>query len=448
VIEDLSRNRLTVFFRLLLAIPHLIWLFLWTLGVVFVAFVAWFIVLFRGQMPDGLHRFFTMYVRYLTHVYAYLHLAANPFPGFLGEDGYEVDVEFDPPERQNRWTVAFRIILAVPAIALSSVLGSGMGGGGSSSYSNDTSTYGLEALGVLSTCAFLIWFYALVKGRAPEGLSRLQWYCLHYGAQTAAYVLLVTGRYPTSDPERVGVPWPGPEHPIRLAHEPDDGTRSRLTVFFRLLLAIPHLVWLALWGVVVFFAAIVNWLVTLIRGQAPESLHGFFAAYVRYTTHVLAFLFLVSNPFPGFAGAAGSYPVDVQTPAPGRQDRVTVGFRIFLAIPAILVNSALSGALIVAAFLGWFASLATGRMPDGLRKLGLFALRYNAQTTAYGYLLLTDRYPYAGPPADAMPAGTSEPGMWPSLDEPAGDQPASPGFASDDPRGGWVQSPFGTETND
>jgi uncharacterized protein DUF4389 len=446
VIEDLSRNRLTVFFRLLLAIPHLIWLFLWTLGVIFVAFIAWFVVLFRGQMPDGLYRFFTMYIRYLTHVNAYLHLAANPFPGFLGEDAYEVDVEFDPPAPQNRWTVGFRIFLAVPAIALASVLGSGLSGG--SSYSNDTTTYGLEAAGVLSTCAFLIWFYALVKGRAPEGLSRLQWYCLHYGAQAAAYVLLVTPRYPTSDPERVGVPWPAPEHPIRLTHDPDDGTRTRLTVFFRLLLAVPHLVWLVLWGIVVVVAGVVNWIVTLIQGRAPESLHRFFAAYVRYVTHVFAFLTLVSNPFPGFAGVAGSYPVDVQVPAPERQDRVTVGFRIFLAIPAFMINSALGGALFVAAFLGWFASLFTGRMPAGLRRLGLFALRYNAQTSAYGYLLLTDRYPYAGPPADALPAGTGDPGMWPTLDQPRGDPPESPGFASDDPRGAWVRSPFDTETHD
>jgi hypothetical protein len=36
----------------------------------------------------------------------------------------------------------------------------------------------------------------------------------------------------------------------------DDLQRSRLTVFFRLLLALPHLVWLFLWGVVTFFAAL------------------------------------------------------------------------------------------------------------------------------------------------------------------------------------------------
>jgi hypothetical protein len=434
VIEDLERNRLTVFFRLLLTIPHFVWLGIWTIGVVFVAFIAWFIVLFRGQMPDGLHRFFTMYIRYATHVNAYLNLAANPFPGFLGENGYEVDLEFDPPARQNRWKTGFRFVLVIPALIFASVLGGGASGGFSTGAASD----GLQATGVLSACAFLIWFYALVKGRAPEGLARLQWYCLHYGAQTAAYALLLTDGNPTIDPESVGVPWPAPEHPIRLVHEPDDGTRSRLTVFFRLLLAVPHIVWLTLWGIVVLLVAIVNWLVTLIRGQSPDALHRFIAAYTRYQTHVFAFIALVANPFPGFAGTAGSYPVDVAIAEPKPQTRVGVGFRLILAFPAFIISSALGTALWVSAFLGWFAALFTGRMPNGLRKLGLLALRYNAQAAAYGYGLLTDRYPYAGPPADAVPDGTTEPGFWPGLDAPETTPPARTGFASDDPRGSWV----------
>jgi hypothetical protein len=444
VVEDLQRSRLTVFFRLLLAIPHFIWLFIWTFGVLFVAIVAWFVVLIRGQMPDGMHRFFAMYLRYATHVYAYVSLAANPFPGFVGDRSYEVDVEFDPPARQNRWKTAFRLILAIPALILVSVLeGGGVGGGSSSSSDSSTWQGGVEATGVLTACAFLMWFYALATGRAHEAIARLQFYVLHYGAQVGAYVLLLTDRYPTSDPERVGVPWPAPPHPIRLSHEPDDGTRSRLTVFFRLALAIPHLVWLVLWGIAVFFAAIVNWFATLIRGQSPDALHGFLAAYLRYQTHVIAFLTVVANPFPGFTGAAGSYPVDVAIAEPRAQDRVAVAFRLILAIPAFILNGAISGALFVAGFLGWFAALFTGRMPDGLRKLGLFALRYNAQTNAYGFLLLTSRYPYPGAPADSMPEGGDEPGFWPAID-PSWTTPSPPPseFPSDDPRAGWVRSPF------
>ena len=50
-------------------------------------------------------------------------------------------------------------------------------------------------------------------------------------------------------------------------------------VFFRFPLALPHLVWLTLWGLVVEVAALVNWVVTLITGRSPAAFHRFFAAY-------------------------------------------------------------------------------------------------------------------------------------------------------------------------
>ena len=59
-----------------------------------------------------------------------------------------------------------------------------------------------------------------------------------------AYLFMVTDRYPNSDPAE-STPQPPPPHPIAL-EVADDGSRSRLTVFFRLLLAFPHLVWLGL----------------------------------------------------------------------------------------------------------------------------------------------------------------------------------------------------------
>src|SRR5438105_3144924 len=123
----------------------------------------------------------------------------------------------------------------------------------------------------------------------------------------------------------------------------DDLRRSRLTVFFRLLLAIPHLVWLALWTVAAFLAAIGNWFATLAVGRSPSPLYRFLAAYVRYSTHVNAFLLLAANPFPGFTGAAGSYPIDVEIAPPAPQHRLKTLFRLVLAVPAFLLAGALRG---------------------------------------------------------------------------------------------------------
>ncbi|MGZ8782002.1 MAG: DUF4389 domain-containing protein, partial [Gaiellaceae bacterium] len=165
--------------------------------------------------------------------------------------------------------------------------------------------------------------------------------------------------------------------------------------FFRLLLAIPHFFWLALWGVAAVVAAMANGVVALVRGSSARPLHGFLAAYVRYNAHVTAFVTLVSNPFPGFTGVSG-YPVDIVVDGPARQNRWVTLFRVFLVVPALIVSGALSAALAVVAFLGWFAALATGRMPTGLRNLGATVVRYLAQTNAY-WFVLTDVYPHSSP---------------------------------------------------
>ena len=121
------------------------------------------------------------------------------------------------------------------------------------------------------------------------------------------YLFLLTDRYPNSDPAVYESANVYRADPIRVTVA-DDLRRSRLTVFFRLLLAIPHLVWLMLWGIAVFFALIANWFATLFSGRSPRGLHDFLAAYMRYQTHVYAFLQLVANPFPGFTGRSRDLP--------------------------------------------------------------------------------------------------------------------------------------------
>lgn len=381
VADDLRRSRLTVFFRLLLALPHLFWLSAWGFVIAFLWLAAWVTGIATGRIPTGLHEMFGMYVRYATHVYAYVGLAANPFPGFLGNREYPVDLVLPAQlERQSRWSIGFRFLLVLPGFLLAAAVGLGLAG----------SSYG----GAAAVAAFLGWFAALAVGRMPLGLRDLAAYGIGYTAQAYAYGLFLTDRYPDSDPEAAGPAWALPPHPVALTAE-DDGRRSRLTSFFRLLLVLPHLFWFVLWTVAVLFAALANWLVALVRGRSASPLHRFLAAYVRYTTQVYAFAFLVANPFPGFVGAR-TYPVDVDVAAPERQSRWKTLFRGLLAIPGAIVAATLEAVLYVAGFLAWFVAVVRGRMPEGLRKLGAYCLRYRAQWLAYA-LVLTDRYPHASP---------------------------------------------------
>ncbi len=180
------------------------------------------------------------------------------------------------------------------------------------------------------------------------------------------------------------------QHPIRLVVT-DDLQRNRLTVFFRLILAIPHLIWLTVWGIVAALAVIANWFATLVKGQSPEGLHNFLATYLRYQTHVYAYVLLLADPFPGFGGKPG-YPIDIEIDPPRPQNRWTVGFRLILAIPAYIVSGILGYLNRALAVFSWFIALAMGSVPEGLRNFAAFALRYEQQTAAYS-LLLTGRYP-------------------------------------------------------
>jgi hypothetical protein len=177
----------------------------------------------------------------------------------------------------------------------------------------------------------------------------------------------------------------------------DDLRRSRLTVFFRFLLTIPHFIWWYLWSLLVEIVFVLNWIVALIIGRPAKPFQRFTAAYLRYTTTVFAYLLLVANPFPGFVGEPGSYPIELELPTvPEKQNRLKTFFRILLVYPASAVSGILLYATFLVTFFAWWAAMITGRMPRGFRDLGANALRYNGQVNAY-VLLVTGKYPNSSP---------------------------------------------------
>jgi hypothetical protein len=142
-------------------------------------------------------------------------------------------------------------------------------------------------------------------------------------------------------------------HPIGLIVE-DDLKRTRLTVFFRLLLAIPQAIWIGLWGIAVYIAIVIAWFAGLILGRVPDGLHEFIARYLRALTHLSAYLLLLADPWPPFGGVAGSYPIDLRVDPAALQSRVTIFFRSLLAIPALLLVYVFRAVNQIIAFIGWF----------------------------------------------------------------------------------------------
>jgi Domain of unknown function (DUF4389) len=170
--------------------------------------------------------------------------------------------------------------------------------------------------------------------------------------------------------------------------------RSRLTTFFRFILAIPVLIWISIYGIFVSVGVIIAWLAIVITGRYPEALYRFVAGGVRLFTRGLAYVALLCDAYPPFTPEdAPDYPIRMHFDGPLlRYSRLKTLFRFILAIPIIILRYVINLLLEVAAFAAWFVILVLGRMPRGLFDTMILANSYVARSDAYLFLL-TETYP-------------------------------------------------------
>jgi hypothetical protein len=171
-----ERSRLTVFFRILLVIPHWIWATFYGIGAFVVIFIAWFALLFTGRYPRGMYDFVAGYLRFITRVYAYMLLIVDQYPPFDGGEHpeYPVRVKIGPPqESYSRLATFFRIILLIPIWILQYVF----------------------EIWILVVCV-AIWFVAVIMGKTQPGLIEAVRFPVSYYVRSSAYTYLLTDKYP------------------------------------------------------------------------------------------------------------------------------------------------------------------------------------------------------------------------------------------------------------
>lgn len=77
-----DRNRLTVGFRWILAIPHYLILFVLGLAALVVWIIVFFAVVFTAKWPEGMRKFILGYLRWNLRVNAYSMLLTDEYPPF------------------------------------------------------------------------------------------------------------------------------------------------------------------------------------------------------------------------------------------------------------------------------------------------------------------------------------------------------------------------------
>jgi Domain of unknown function (DUF4389) len=190
--------------------------------------------------------------------------------------------------------------------------------------------------------------------------------------------------------------------------------RNRLTTFFRLILAIPLLVWLYLYAIIACIAIVIAWFAIVFTARYPRGLYDFVAGYTRLLTRATAYTALLCDPYPPFNGAdAPEYPVRLEFAGPYEHySRLKTLLRIILAIPIVIVRYVMGLLLEIGAIAAWFVILVIGRMPRGLFELMELANSYTARSDAYLYLLTETYPPFQSEPTHAVSA-PPEPGLQP-----------------------------------
>jgi hypothetical protein len=183
---------------------------------------------------------------------------------------------------------------------------------------------------------------------------------------------------------------------------------SRVTVAFRLLLAIPHLIVLYGVGIAAFVVTVVAWFAALFTGRVPAGMYGFVGWVVGYATKVMSYLFFLTDRWPTFAEGPDD-PVRVRLPGSLPLNRAAVLFRIILVIPVAVLADLVSSGMIIASVAGWLVVLVKGRVPASWFDATGSALRFQTRYTAYAALLAA-RYPGGlfGDPDDAAPPSVAE----------------------------------------
>ena len=158
----------------------------------------------------------------------------------------------------------------------------------------------LYALGIVSSVVAVIsWFAILITGKMPEGLAGVQAMYLRYTNRTYAYAGFLVEPYPpfTFGTESAD---PGDYPGVRTDVVPDFGDRNRLTVAFRLILLIPHIIVLYVLQIVASIVWLISLFVVLFTGSWNDGMRNFVLGYMRWSLRVGAYGTLLNDEYPPF----------------------------------------------------------------------------------------------------------------------------------------------------
>lgn len=219
-----------------------------------------------GQPPYGQQQGYPQYPQYPGGGNVYGELRREP----------EVQIDVNGLRPQRLWTIAIRLILAIPQLIV---------------------------LYLLLVAGFFVvivgWFAALFTGTLPTGIRDFLIGVLKYQVRVHGYLFLLVDEYPPF------AFFEAPGYPIQT--EIPEATRlNPAAVFFRLILMVPGAIISSVVSEGAAVVAIVVWVIMLFTRRQPEPAFGATSAMLRYETRFTAFSAMLTPTQP--KGLFGEVP--------------------------------------------------------------------------------------------------------------------------------------------
>lgn len=180
----------------------------------------------------------------------------------------EVLYSVDYPDRSSRLLIFFRWLLIIPQVFV------------------------LYFVGIaVAVVTFLAWFAILFTGRFPRGMWDFSVNFQVWSANLTAYLLMQRDEYP---------PFGSGDYPVSYDLVYPE-RMSRLLIFFKWLLIVPHVFVLAFVGIAAYGVLFLVWFAILFTGRYPRGFFDFVTGVSRWNLRVNAYYFLLTDRYPPFS---------------------------------------------------------------------------------------------------------------------------------------------------
>ena len=204
---------------------------------------------------------------------------------------YAARLEVDYPEKLNRVTTAFRLVLVIP---ISIIIGVLTAGASQTVYTGSGQTVTTTSGGIAAGLFMATLLMILFRQRYPRWWFDFALELARFGARVGAYVVLLTDQYPSTVEEQ--------SVHLELDYPDVERDLNRWLPLVKWLLAIPHFIVLFVLSVLAFFAVVAAWFAILFTGRFPRALFDFVVGVGRWWLRVEAYaVLLVTDRYPPFS---------------------------------------------------------------------------------------------------------------------------------------------------